>query len=476
MAVTLLLAVACRPPATGVAAVTPEDSGRPADTATPEEEKPHESAPFVIVGGGISGLAAAMDLPGSVLLEAADHLGGRAAEPGRRSFFFAGTTEQAAAGVDDSAELAVVEWEAITGVAADAATQRFLAESAAVHDRLAELGIAFQLDRAVPIGQVTPRLHEAQLEGADLTAAFPLAEVDVRLSTPAIALHVDAGAVSGVETDEAIIDAPVVILASGGFVGRADLVVEHVPYESGTWTVHSDAYAMGTALDFAAAHDLATAELGAIGTFVNAAGIPGSDGHAIPMWSGHAPPWVDVDATGQRFVDESRIESVALAAAIDQHENVWSITTRELFSAAAEPTEIEAADAGLTCAASWEDLSATLDVHAIGLSNTLAEVDRVRGGANDRFNRASDTFPDLSTGTPCAFPPGRELTKNYGGVAVSEVGEALDGGGSPVGGLYVVGEAAGMASPGMGGPWGFDGSISAVVWSGWRAAADIGLR
>ena len=48
--------------------------------------------------------------------------------------------------------------------------------------------------------------------------------------------------------------------------------------------------------------------------------------------------------------------------------------------------------------------------------------------------------------------------------------------GAVVPGLWAVGEAAGMGVPGMGGPWGFDGSLSAVVWSGWRTAAAIGGR
>jgi len=56
---------------------------------------------------------------------------------------------------------------------------------------------------------------------------------------------------------------------------------------------------------------------------------------------------------------------------------------------------------------------------------------------------------------------------------VDDQGRVLDAGGEPVRGLWAVGEAAGMGVPGMGGAWGFDGALSAVVWSGWRAAAAI---
>jgi hypothetical protein len=30
-----------------------------------------------------------------------------------------------------------------------------------------------------------------------------------------------------------------------------------------------------------------------------------------------------------------------------------------------------------------------------------------------------------------------------------------------------------MGAPGLGGQYGFDGSLTAVVWSGWRAAASM---
>ena len=65
-------------------------------------------------------------------------------------------------------------------------------------------------------------------------------------------------------------------------------------------------------------------------------------------------------------------------------------------------------------------------------------------------------------------------SKNFGGLAVDADGRVLDAGGAVVPGLWAVGEAAGMAVPGMGGEWGFDGSLSAVIWSGWRTAAAIG--
>ena len=75
----------------------------------------------------------------------------------------------------------------------------------------------------------------------------------------------------------------------------------------------------------------------------------------------------------------------------------------------------------------------------------------------------------LSSGRAlCGFLPARIGEKSYGGVDVDLDGRVLDAAGQPITGLYAVGEAAGMGAPGMGGLTGFDGSIGAVVWSGWR--------
>ena len=82
--------------------------------------------------------------------------------------------------------------------------------------------------------------------------------------------------------------------------------------------------------------------------------------------------------------------------------------------------------------------------------------------------RRADTLPDLEDGGVCAIQPGRVAAKTFGGLAVDDGGRVLDAKGAVVPGLYAVGEAAGMLAPGWAGPHGVDGSLSAVVWSGWR--------
>ncbi|HNH46978.1 MAG TPA: FAD-binding protein, partial [Myxococcota bacterium] len=78
-----------------------EDSDSGADSSPP--------APVVIIGAGPAGLAAAMDLPDAVLIEAEARVGGRFLWAGGL-MTLVGTEEQAAAGVQDSVANALAEW------------------------------------------------------------------------------------------------------------------------------------------------------------------------------------------------------------------------------------------------------------------------------------------------------------------------------------------------------------------------------
>ncbi|MFT5587018.1 MAG: putative oxidoreductase, partial [Cognaticolwellia sp.] len=112
----------------------------------------------------------------------------------------------------------------------------------------------------------------------------------------------------------------------------------------------------------------------------------------------------------------------------------------------------------VVCSDSWEALAVEIQVDPTGLVRTL---ENLKGNRMD------------PNGKPCAYPPGLTAVKGYGGLLVDDQQRVLDAGGTPVPGLYAAGEASGMAVPGMGGLYGFDGSLSAVVWSGWRAAESI---
>jgi fumarate reductase flavoprotein subunit len=442
------------------------DTGPASDTGSGQ---PHDLDPIVVIGAGPAGMAVAMDLEAPILLEASDRVGGRA--PGAPNLIaFVGTPEQRAAGVEDSVEAAAADWPTLTGAEATEATLRWLEDSAGVRDRLVELGMSFDRLSADPVlGR--SRSH-ATAVGLDAVLAGGLhAGVDLRLLTPATGLRFADGAVTGVETEAGTVAARAVVIASGGFANRVDLVARFAPWEAGTWGVGTDTGAQGDAVDWADRFGLGLAATDAIGAAADAIGLPGADGLATRRATGGVPPWIWVDESGARFVDESASWSLTLAAAAQARAPVWCLSTEAHLTAAVDAAELARVLAGATCAEDWIALGAAIGVDADGIARTLDGIAHPEG-SEDPTGRDPRSFPAFD-GRPCAFPPGLLASKTFGGLAVDADGRVLDAAGAVVPGLWAVGEAAGMGVPGMGGAWGFDGSLSAVVWSGWRTAAAL---
>lgn len=415
-------------------------------------------------------MAAAMDLPGSIVLEASDRVGGRA--PGSPNLMmFVGTPEQQERHIVDSVAAAVEDWPILTGAEASAATRAFLEESAAVRDRLVDLGLRFDLVTHDPVLR-RDRMH-ATAVGLDSTLFAGLPEdVEVRLQTRATGLLVEDHAVVGVQTDDGAIPAATVVIASGGFVNRPDLVARFTSWAPGTWAVGDDPGAWGDAVDWADAWSLGLAYTDAIGAAADAVGVAGEDGQAVRRVVGGPPPWILVDASGRRFIDETQYWTVTLAGQVHAHAPVWAVTSDVELRDVVDPDLWARVLAGCTCADDWTTLSEAIGVDPEGLLGTLAEIADYSSTRPDPFGRSAVSLPAF-TGRPCALPPGLLANKNFGGLDVDPDGRVLDTDGQVVGGLWAVGEAAGMGVPGMGGLWGFDGALSAVVWSGWRTAAAI---
>ncbi len=475
---------ACRAPDSPPGA---DDTGTGA-TGSADLPLPGAAAPVVIIGAGPAGLAAALDLPGSVVLEADAEVGGRFRWAGGL-LLAVGTEEQAAAGISDSVDLAVAEWPELTGGAATDQTRRFLGDSDAVHDRLSALGVRWSVELAPEAWWGTPRLHEPEGGGAAVIAALVAAlpeTAEVRLQTEALGLLVRGGRVAGVQTANGVIAARAVIIATGGFVGRSDWmepIVAAAGYGEGSWVGAIEGGASGFARDQADLHALDTDRLEDIGWYRRSIAAPGGDGHPIPLDPRAGAFWILVDDGGARFVDELQVGSVRTHGVIEAAGGGWAVVPRAILDdtlpdgmvelASARPDLFRCGDAVAAGADNTESaaaLAAALGIDPDGLLQTLADAEAYRLGAEDPLGRPSMSFPDL-TGTLCAFRPGYEAAKNFGGLVVD-----ADGAVPGIGGLWAVGEAAGMAAPGIGGAWGFDGSSGAVIWSGWRTAAALRSR
>lgn len=410
----------------------------------------------IIIGAGPAGLAAAMDLPGALVLEAGERTGGRA--PGSSQLlYFVGSVQQAAVGIQDSPEAASEEWEDLTGAPPTQATWDYWTALPQVSQRLHDIGLDFILNPPTP-WSTTSRLHGAKDPGlpAALEGAWP-DNIELRLNTRVTGLRIRDGRVVGVMTDDGAIDAGVVLIASGGFSNRVDLISEYVGWDDGTWNTNGKWGAEGDAIDWANTHGLGLDAMHAMGSYADAIAM-GPGEYAQILEKNGPQPFIWVNADGERFVDEGQDFSLYLSNRVQEEPGpVWTLITWEELGKRV-PEEHHGILETVVCSDSWEALAVEIQVDPEGLRETLGTL---------QGNRMK------LDGQPCAYPPGLTAAKGYGGLLVDAQQRVLDAGGTPVPGLYAAGEASGMAVPGMGGLYGFDGSLSAVVWSGWRAAESI---
>jgi fumarate reductase flavoprotein subunit len=192
----------------------------------------------VVVGGGGAGLAAAVSAREHgaevLVVEAGRRAGGSTALSGG-AFLAGGTAVQRAAGYDDSAEefydnfLAFNRWDVEPSI-----VRRYCDDSAAAVDWLIGHGVEFrpeQLER----GELerVPRLHRATGGGAGIAAGLQKAcgrlGVEVALGTRVDSLLMRDGRVAGIRAGDQELEAPAVVIASGGFARNPSLLSQHIP-------------------------------------------------------------------------------------------------------------------------------------------------------------------------------------------------------------------------------------------------------
>ncbi|MCP4809577.1 MAG: FAD-binding protein [Proteobacteria bacterium] len=420
----------------------------------------------IVIGGGPAGLATAAELDHGLLLEAESPVGGRIKWASGPELMLVGTIEQVLHGYNDSPEAAAKNWATVQGDAPSELTWRFLEESAEVRNRLLGLGLSFERLSRTPTS-VVPRQHHIAESGWDFVAAIA-SEIDIEIRTDTWVedLVIEDGAVRGVMVDGELIRARRVVIATGGVISDPDLLDE-LGYAPEQFSVEIGGDELNwIAHDWALDHDLAESQLDAIGWHPGHAAyedgprrLEANDGSAI---------WVDEH--GERFFNEVRSTSVEAGGAILRRDVTGIVSCEETL----EPMLFK--DAGyLEQFETVDDLAEAHDFDAESLRQSLADVrDHHHNGGMDSTGRS--IWPSEMMLPLCTFEPGFTASKAYGGIDVDDQGRVLDVTGTPVQGLYAVGEAAGMGQPGLGGWYGFDGSMSAVVWSGWRVGADLAAR
>ena len=454
--------------------------GRP----EPPEVQLHAEA--IVVGAGLSGLSAAVEMGRGgvnvVLLDMNSVMGGHAVMAG--GFAIVDTPVQHEQGFKDSPESAYGDWMEWTEDGNPEWT-RYYAENSRemIYDWAAEMGAEFVrvqsgYENSVPRFHFTPR-GALDVVLALYRTALQLPGVAFEWNEQVERLVVDEGRVTGVVTRnlrtgvERTLSAPNIVLATGGFEGNLERVLEY-------WRTDlpkPDRLVLGASIHATGGgHDLAR-DAGADLTWMNRHYIytngmvdPRDPAETLAITAGNSDAlWVN--AQGQRFTNEEGLDKTILADLLDEDPTTyWAIfdeSSRDRFSMRGRewinnPSEGHTVldnPAATIKAQSLEQLAATTGLPGERL---MASVERfnelIDAGADEDFGRfgpGGEPPPRIEQPPFYAiqfFPMPR---KSMGGVAIDMQGRALNGAGEVVPGLYAVGELTG--SVGINGTHGMDG-------------------
>lgn len=468
-----------------VLSLTSCSQSEPATPAQLDSPTPVDAG-AIVVGAGLSGLAAAVEMGRSgldvLVLDMNSVMGGHAVLAG--GFAVVGTPIQERQGFEDSPELAYADWMQWTEDG-DPEWTRFYAENSRemLYDWLTDMGVEFV--HVLPSHENSvPRFHFTARGALDAVlalyrSALGLPNVSFLWNHRVESLVLREGRISGVvarslRTNETqTLYAPHVVLATGGFEGDLERVLSN-------WNPdlpRPDRLLLGASIHArGSGHDLAS-EVGALLTrmdrhyiYINGMVDPRDPQRLLAITAGNDHSlWLN--AQGQRFTNETGRDKMALADLFAQDPiSYWAIfddTARSQFAMRGR-VWINNPMAGHPVLDNPETThkAQTLDALAsmTGLpSDTLA-------ASVQRFNQLIEAGHDTDFGRfakPAEAPPKIQqppfyamqlfpmARKSMGGVAVDIATRALNSSGKRIPGLYAVGELTG--SVGINGKHGMDG-------------------
>lgn len=413
-------------------------------------EKVDKEADVVVVGAGITGLAAALEAQAEgakvLLLEKMPIIGGSAMMSG--GYILGAESaiqkEEGVAGTwEDFANYlyAVSEEQADKDMVFDSAKN-----SGANIDWMAEQGVAF--DREITKlhsshefawGHAPTGKAHSSNGGAELTQ--PLADTfeakggEILLSTQADELIKEGDMVVGVKAsnqkgDEITIRAKAVVLASGGFAANNEMMAEYHPYLPAvqhTGNTGNTGDGLRMAMDAGAKtlfHDSAI-DLG-----LN-----------FPTYYGYGEEYKGLLVTpdANRFMDESLFHFVRTRILMDLNETVvWAITdqTNDRVEQAVEMGTAFNAD-------SIEALAEAAGLDAANLKATVEKYNVLAKDGNDAdFSKSAEFMQAIEGPTYYALRYNMGTSGTIGGLVINEKAQVLNDADQPIEGLYAAGEIA----------------------------------
>lgn len=435
--------------------------------------------PVVIIGGGATGLCAALavrdaGLDALVIERDRQPLGTTSMSTGLIPA--AGSKAQMARGIDDSPEMFAQDIIKKTGGAVDTAlVKRLAAQSAQTVDWLmADHDVQLSLVEGFTYpGHSALRMHGmpsrsgGELMGA-LASACETAGVDILTEAVVDTLYVNAAdhvlAVAATRPDggQDIIGCGALILACCGFAGNQAMVAELIP-ELEHATFHGHPGNKGHAIAWGKDLGAAMADLSA---YQGHAGL--AAGFGIPiLWPLIAEGGVQVNRQGQRFANEAAGYSEQAVKVLQQDGHVaWSVydaTRHQIMEQFDDYQQAKSAGCLIT-ADSLDELAQKTGVDLGGLNATIAEThDLVDSAQPDSFGRSFAGKKKLEAPFYAVRVTGA-LFHTQGGLEVDGDARVLKADGSAFPNLYAGGGAArGISGPGADGYIAGNGLLTATT-------------
>jgi fumarate reductase flavoprotein subunit len=428
------------------------------DAILPTEGRAFEmEVAVVVVGGGGTGLCAALaaaDAGAEVLVIERDRslLGSTAMSTGLIPA--AGTPEQAAAGIEDSAEIFAADIlkktkgrtdpDIAIGIAREsAATIAWMRDDHGVPLQLID-GFLYPGHSAMRM-YGTPHRTGGELMAA-LESAAEAAGIPILTEAAVESLFADSDEmVRGVrlrrpDGSHDDIGCKALILACSGFGGAADMVADLIPEMDGA-TYHGHPGNRGDAIRWGSALGAGMADLMA---YQGHGGL--AVGHGIPiLWPLIMNGGFQVNLAGQRFSNEAAGYSEQAARINAQPDRIaWSIfdEERHQMMLAFEDYRDALRAGAVVEAGDLVDLAAVTKLPLAALEQTLAGVRRcVEGRESDPFGRDFSGHPPLEPPYRAARVTGA-LFHTQGGLCIDMAARVLRQDGSPLPNLLAGGGAA----------------------------------
>ena len=423
------------------------------------------SADLVVVGGGLAGLAAALEAAQAgarvIVLEMLADPGGSSAMSGG-CFAFAGTDLQRNRGIEDSDELLFSDLREVGQFENDEAIVRtYVRHQLATYEWLKSVGVQFNPALEVSSGVSVPRIHN--VDPADMMRALAARcrateAITIMTSTRAKRLVRNAGSgrveavLAECEASELrIAGTRGIVLATGGFCRNPDLIHRFVPQYDDVIFIASDGN-QGDGLKMAW-------QLGA--DFRDTAYIKGTYGkHPVDMSNHHSclavyKGGIAVNQEGKRFVDESISYKLLGDACMRQSDcSTYQIFDQTTFESGDNRVRIldferRMEDGLIIKADSLEKLAQLIEIPPATLLETVRQYNGyVDAGSDPDFGRRHlvhnyGELQRIERAPFYAYPSTVVIYATFCGLRIDSSMRVLDVFGEPIEGLWAAGEVVG---------------------------------